>query len=1224
MAKAAGLLVKVRGDGKAFRNAATKSFGARAIEIEPILTIPSRPGAAKGLAGEVGATWLKVSGRAIADESPWDRAHALIASGKGFAAAGAPVQAIEPDFEQNWLYHEPREKGAKGFAAGSKAEFCTFDPQKSDGGRALGPDVAWNLKDAYSQLAAARARVGDKQKTIRIAHLDTGYDPAHMTRPANLLKDLARSFVEGDPDPRDALDRAPPDKGFFANRGHGTGTLSILAGNKLDGTAPSWPGFKDYVGGAPLAEVLPIRIANWVVRFSVGSMVQGFGYARVQECHVLSMSMGGLSSEALVDVINLAYEDGLVMVTAGGNNVAWVPSPKSIVFPARYKRVLAACGVMADGRAYAGLGAGTMQGNYGPAEKMDTAIGAYTPNVPWAQIDCGKVVDMDGSGTSAATPQVAAAAALWLAEHWNTVKDYSEGWMRVEAVRHALFASAQKSTSRMGADETREKIGRGVVQAEAALNVQPLSEAELKARKTPPAEASWSWANLLFGGGVSLAARSAFTPAQQRMLALELTQMAQLVPEVDAAMREQDGRRGSSARAMHRRYLEAALEHGTPSNLLRRAIEQSLGRHGTKGPPRKKPATVADQVSGTQPAAHRSVKAEPVPDRQLRVFALDPSVGQRLATIDVNETVLSVPWDDRPITQEPLRPGPVGEYLEVVDIDPASNRVYEPVDLNEKLVLAQDGWAPSEGNPKFHQQMVYAVGMTTIRNFERALGRRSLWAPRMVRGEGRERPEAIEVPRLRLYPHALRAQNAYYSPDKKALLFGYFPASSLEGDATTPGSMVFTCLSSDIIAHEMTHALLDGMHRGFRDVSNLDVPAFHEAFADIVALFQHFNMAELVKAEIATARGSLSAASLLGGLAKQFGEGASLRGPLRNYIDPKMRTLRYDETLEAHDRGSILVFAVYEAFLKVVARRTADLIRLATGGTGILGEGALHPDLVKRLADETCKTARHVLTICIRALDYCPPVDITFGEYLRALITADVDVVPDDPFGYRVAFIEAFRERGILPRDVKTYSQESLAWNTVSDNRPAWLKPLLEGIDLKWNQDLTRSEIFALNNENCFKLWTNLNAVFGSNPGVMAELGLEPNLRRYRSDGTPVKEPPKGPTTFEVHSVRPLRRRSPSGSYRFDVIAIIRQRRPVPIAPKEPNGPWFWFRSGATLIFDSRLNQEEIRYAIVKNSGSASRLERQRETEAGSQGASLRALYFGGSDVEPFAALHGG
>ena len=193
--------------------------------------------------------------------------------------------------------------------------------------------------------------------------------------------------------------------------------------------------------------------------------------------------------------------------------------------------------------------------------------------------------------------------------------------------------------------------------------------------------------------------------------------------------------------------------------------------------------------------------------------------------------------------------------------------------------------------------------------------------------------------RLRIYPHALRTDNAYYSPDKKALLFGYFPSASKDDDATAPGSMVFSCLSSDIIAHEMSHALLDGLHRRFQEASNPDVPAFHEAFADIVALFQHFTVTELVRFEIARARGDLSAAQLLGGLAKQFGEGVGRGGPLRNYLDPAMPTLDYADTQEVHDRGSILVFAVYEAFLNIVARRTGDLIRLATGGTGILARG---------------------------------------------------------------------------------------------------------------------------------------------------------------------------------------------------------------------------------------------------------------------------------------------
>ena len=136
----------------------------------------------------------------------------------------------------------------------------------------------------------------------------------------------------------------------------------------------------------------------------------------------------------------------------------------------------------------------------------------------------------------------------------------------------------------------------------------------------------------------------------------------------------------------------------------------------------------------------------------------------------------------------------------------------------------------------------------------------------------------------------------------------------------------------------------------------------------------------------------------------------------------------YRTITEPHARGAILVAAVFDAFLTIYRARIADLLRIATGGTGVLPAGALHPDLVARLADEAAKTAQHILTMCIRALDYCPPVDLTFGDYLRAMITADADLVPDDGRNYRIAMIEAFRRRGIFPQGLRSFSEENLRW----------------------------------------------------------------------------------------------------------------------------------------------------------------------------------------------------
>ena len=77
------------------------------------------------------------------------------------------------------------------------------------------------------------------------------------------------------------------------------------------------------------------------------------------------MSMGGLPSRAWADAINALYEAGVVVVTAAGNNYGNAPT-HVVVYPARFGRVVAACGVMANGVPYANLLVKRMAGNYGP------------------------------------------------------------------------------------------------------------------------------------------------------------------------------------------------------------------------------------------------------------------------------------------------------------------------------------------------------------------------------------------------------------------------------------------------------------------------------------------------------------------------------------------------------------------------------------------------------------------------------------------------------------------------------------------------------------------------------------------------------------------------------------------------------------------------------------------------------------------------------------------
>lgn len=394
--------------------------------------------------------------------------------------------------------------------------------------------------------------------------------------------------------------------------------------------------------------------------------------------------------------------------------------------------------------------------------------------------------------------------------------------------------------------------------------------------------------------------------------------------------------------------------------------------------------------------------------RPLQIFAFDPMIARterRQLTLEVEN--------------EPVHRGPLGSRIEVIDFDGVTESVYEPIDLNDPAVLMNDGMSPTESDPRFHQQMVYAVAMKTLENFEICLGRKLKFI------DGRP---------LRMYPHAFAGANAFYDPATVSILFGYFRADEDDPGPNLPGQTVFSCLSHDIIAHETTHAIVHRLRRHFSDASNRDVLAFHEGFADIVAIFQHFSFRDVLTDTIQKTRADLRSPAALINLAEQFGYAAGTGRSLRTALGPddgkKPDPKLYSTLIEPHDRGSLLVEVVFDAFFTVYQRRIEDLIRIATGGSGVLPAGALHPDLVNRIGREAAKTAQNVLTMCIRAFEYLPPVDVTFGDFLRAVVTADYAAVPEDGVGLRAAMVEAFRARGIYPDGVTSLAEDSLLWRT--------------------------------------------------------------------------------------------------------------------------------------------------------------------------------------------------
>lgn len=654
--------------------------------------------------------------------------------------------------------------------------------------------------------------------------------------------------------------------------------------------------------------------------------------------------------------------------------------------------------------------------------------------------------------------------------------------------------------------------------------------------------------------------------------------------------------------------------------------------------------------------------------RKLKGYAFDPSFSSTLNKRQVNEVIYKIKW-------EPTTPGPAGEYIEVIDYDPTKQCYYAAISLEEPFVLADQGMALSEGDPRFHQQQVYAVVMSVISQFEKALGRKIIWSRIIDKKEkGGSRTEYVHefIPHLRIYPHAMRQQNAYYSPEKNALLFGYFQSSNSWAGNNVPGAAIFTCLSPDIVAHETTHAILHSIHPYLTRDTNSDMLAFHEGFADIIALLQRFTFRSVVEDQIRGSRGDmLSPESMLGDLAIQFGQAVSgNRRALRSFLvrqdeqgqwksvepDPAL----FHTTMEPHDRGGLLVAAVFDAFARLYKYRTADLIRLASDGSGILASGDIDPDLVKRLSREACEIAHKLMLICIRALDYCPPADLTFGDYLRALITADLEHSPNDEEGLRFALMESFRRWGIIPEEVNTFSVESLKWKAPDEYFVDHLK--LEGLiktikytfdptfeanyHMQPNPDLQQvlgsiERILRENDRGAIfsesqKLSAFVHRLFDykidfQRPGTEELLGMSfmPISYDYTdisADGLETVKTLKAERrdVFQVYKCRPqITPSMDSGNSIKTMVIMFLQKVYVDLKGSRYQGYFendqYAFRGGASLIID--MSNYEIKYVIMKSVSSADRLIKQLDyAVANMSDCDNNDLLM--QSGEPFAALH--
>ncbi|NJM72312.1 MAG: S8/S53 family peptidase [Scytonema sp. RU_4_4] len=264
-------------------------------------------------------------------------------------------------------------------------------------------DVEWSLKQLRVFEAWSRFFPDPNLPPgngIVIGLPDTGYTE-HPEIVANLLLELSYDFVKGDKNPKDELEILG--SALIPSPGHGTSTASIIISSR--GGEGNYPSGKTVTGIAPGAKLVPLRVSNSVVLWSVRNLAEAIEYAADNDIHVLAVSLGtGFFNQRLRSAIVYAQKRGVIIVAASGTFIPYV------VWPAAYDEVIAVTGSNVQREIWWGSSRGSQVDVTAPAEsvwyaKVEKNKGELKYNV------------LQGSGTSFSAPIVAGVAALWLAYH---------------------------------------------------------------------------------------------------------------------------------------------------------------------------------------------------------------------------------------------------------------------------------------------------------------------------------------------------------------------------------------------------------------------------------------------------------------------------------------------------------------------------------------------------------------------------------------------------------------------------------------------------------------------------------------------------------------------------------------------------------------------------------------------------------------------------------------
>lgn len=176
----------------------------------------------------------------------------------------------------------------------------------------------WGVSDIN---ASAAWQAGLTGKGVKIAIIDTG---------AGSHSDLAiaggTNVISGS-----------GTTSYTDDNGHGTHVAGIIAGQGLNGGV---------TGVAPGASIYAVKALNSSGSGYTSDIISGIDWAINNGMNIITMSLGSSTSvTALQDAVNTAYNDGLLIVAAAGNDGNSAGTGTNIEYPANYTSVIAVAAV---------------------------------------------------------------------------------------------------------------------------------------------------------------------------------------------------------------------------------------------------------------------------------------------------------------------------------------------------------------------------------------------------------------------------------------------------------------------------------------------------------------------------------------------------------------------------------------------------------------------------------------------------------------------------------------------------------------------------------------------------------------------------------------------------------------------------------------------------------------------------------------------------------------